>query len=43
MDDNCDFEENDMRKKILSTLKEMRAYDRPNVFELIKNDIDKGE
>ncbi|MBT5185416.1 MAG: hypothetical protein HOH19_14085 [Kordiimonadaceae bacterium] len=43
MDDNCDFENNDMRKKILNTLKEMRAYDRPNVFEVIKNDIDKGE
>ena len=40
---NCDFENNDMRKKILNTLKEMRAYDRPNVFEVIKNDIDKGE
>jgi regulator of sirC expression with transglutaminase-like and TPR domain len=43
MDDNCDFNDKEMRKKILNTLKEMRAYDSPNVFELIKGDIDKGE
>ena len=43
MDDNMDSDNKDMRKHILSTLKEMRAYDKPNVFELIKGDIDKGE
>ncbi|MDG1438351.1 MAG: transglutaminase-like domain-containing protein [Emcibacteraceae bacterium] len=42
MDDNMDAEDADMRKLILGTLKEMRAQNRPNVFELIKGDIDKG-
>jgi regulator of sirC expression with transglutaminase-like and TPR domain len=42
MDDNLDAEEAGMRKQILSTLKEMRAFNQPNVFELIKGDIDKG-
>ena len=43
MDDNADTNDDAMRKHILSTLKEMRAYSSPNVFELIKGDIDKGE
>lgn len=43
MDDNIDSNNEDMRKHILGTLKEMRAYNKPNVFELIKSDIDKGE
>ncbi|MDG1707690.1 MAG: transglutaminase-like domain-containing protein [Emcibacteraceae bacterium] len=42
MDDNMDAEDADMRKLILGTLKEMRALNQPNVFELIKGDIDKG-
>ncbi len=43
MDDNVDSNDEDMRKQILATLKEMRAYNKPNVFELIKGDIDKGD
>ena len=47
MDDNMDSNDEGMRKQILATLKEMRAYNKPNVFELIKGDIeseiDKGE
>ncbi|MBT5073866.1 MAG: hypothetical protein HOJ34_01945 [Kordiimonadaceae bacterium] len=43
MDDNVDSNDADMRKHILGTLKEMRAYQSPNVFEIIKGDIDKGE
>ena len=43
MDDNIDSDDEKMRKQILGTLKEMRAYNKPNVFELIKSDIDKGE
>tara|TARA_R110002096_G_scaffold309403_4_gene504079 strand:- start:124150 stop:125046 length:897 start_codon:yes stop_codon:yes gene_type:complete len=43
MDDNVDSNNEDMRKHILGTLKEMRAYNKPNVFELIKSDLDKGE
>lgn len=43
MDDNIDAEDAEMRKQILNTLKEMRAYNRPNVFELIKGDIDKDK
>ncbi len=43
MDDNADSDDEVMRKHILSTLKEMRAHSTPNVFELIKGDIDKGE
>lgn len=40
MDDNLDAADDHMRKQILSTLKGMRAYNKPNVFELIKGDID---
>jgi len=43
MDDNMDSDDSDMRKQILSTLKGMRTYNKPNVFELIKGDIDKGD
>ena len=43
MDDNVDSNDEDMRKQILATLKEMRAYNKPNVFELIKGDFDKGD
>lgn len=43
MDDNLDAEDAEMRKQILNTLKEMRSLNRPNVFELIKGDIDKGK
>ncbi|MCP5381144.1 MAG: hypothetical protein H6912_02125 [Kordiimonadaceae bacterium] len=43
MDENMDSNDEEMRKQILRTLKEMRAYNKPNVFELIKGDIDKGE
>lgn len=44
MDDNIDANNDEMRSQILNTLKEMRAYNRPNVFELIKGDIDnKGD
>ena len=43
MDDNMDSNDDGMRKRILGTLKEMRAYNKPNVFELIKGDNDKGE
>jgi len=43
MDDNVDTDDGEMRKHILGTLKEMCAYQSPNIFELIKGDIDKGE
>ena len=44
MDDNLDADDDKMRGQILNTLKEMRAYNKPNVFELIKGDIDnKGD
>lgn len=43
MDDNIDSDDDKMRKHILATLKEMRTYNKPNVFELIKGDIDKGD
>lgn len=44
MDDNIDANNDEMRSQILNTLKEMRAYNSPNVFELIKGDIDnKGD
>ncbi len=43
MDDNMDSNDEGMRKQILTTLKEMRAYNKPNVFELIKDDTDKGD
>lgn len=44
MDDNLDAINDEMRSQILNTLKEMRAYNSPNVFELIKGDNDnKGD
>lgn len=45
LDDNCDFDDEGMRKRILATLKEFKAHDHTNVFELIKGDkdIDKGK
>lgn len=43
MDENIDSNDEGMRKQILATLKEMRAYNKPNVFELIKDDTDKGD
>lgn len=43
MDNDKSLNDNIIRKQILNTLKEVRAYDRPNVFELIKGDIDKGK
>ena len=42
MDAHSDQQNPDMRKQIITTLKEVRAHQSPNVFELIKGDIDKG-
>jgi hypothetical protein len=48
--DNDDLLDNDingknenMKKHILRTLKEIRSYNKQNVFELINGDIDKGD
>jgi Trm5-related predicted tRNA methylase len=42
MDAHSDQQNPDMRKQIITTLKEVRAHQSPNVFELIKGDNDKG-
>jgi regulator of sirC expression with transglutaminase-like and TPR domain len=43
MDEKTDSNDEELRKQILATLKEMRAFNKPKVFELIKGDTDKGE
>lgn len=47
LDDNVDSNDQGMRKQILATLKEIRAYNKPNAFEVIRGDYDgendKGE